>query len=69
MIRNRQLVSKAKQFARDHRETSETIGAMIERYEVACDLSLGPDASRARVWESKAAERRAALSKAIGFQD
>jgi hypothetical protein len=70
MIRNRQLVSKAKVFARERNvDEKDRIAAMIEQYEVACDLSLGPDASRSKAWESKAAERRNVLANTIGFQE
>jgi hypothetical protein len=67
MIRNKELVSRAKVFARNRGEKDrESVLAMVEGYEVACGLSLGPDSSRSAVWERKAAERRNALCRAIG---
>lgn len=70
MIRNRDLISKAKVFARNcGRDDSERVDSLIDSYETACILPLGPDASRSKVWEGKANERRAALCKAIHFQE
>ena len=70
MIRNRELVARAKKFAGNLcADKSDRILAMVEGYETACVLSLGPDASRSKVWEGKAAERRTALCNAIGFTE
>lgn len=69
MIRNRELVSRAKVYAMDRDgAVRERINAMIESYETACYLSVGADASRSKVWESHAIERRNRLCDAIGYK-
>jgi hypothetical protein len=70
MIRNRELVSRAKQFARKQKtDDSDRTLQLIDRYEAACGLSLGPDPSRSAAWERNATERRSDLSRAMGEQD
>jgi hypothetical protein len=70
MIRNPTLVSRAKVYARELKiEDRDAIYAMVEGYEVACGLSVGPVPSRSKVWEGKAEERRAKLCRTVGFQE
>jgi hypothetical protein len=68
MIRNQQLIGFAKSFARGRKDCDE-INALIEQYEVACGLSTGPDASRCKVWERKAAERRNVLRETVRYTE